>query len=144
MPRNRAVGAHQYREETLHFAEGSGGGAAEGAAISHRPLLELVFAQMLRGSAAAVSSLSAAIPYAASRRPVVPGSVTVLSRADLVPRKAATDLAKGRAWPDTEEDGGSTPPAPTISALSRDFVGLVCPTGEQDWWESRVQRRESS
>src|SRR5919106_3232704 len=58
---------------------------------------------MLCRSRPTVSSLSAAIPYAASRRTAAPGPVTLLSRADLVPGKAATDLAKGRAWPDTEE-----------------------------------------
>src|SRR5262245_58951652 len=73
---------------------------------------------MLCSSRPSVSSLSAAIPYAASRRSAVPGSVTLLSRADVVPCKAATDLAKGRAWPDTEEGGGLTPPAPTITSLT--------------------------
>ena len=69
--------------------------------------------QMLCSSRPAVSSLSAAIPYAASRRTAVPGSVTFLSRADVVPCKAATDLAKGCAWPDTEGVTGSNPVAPT-------------------------------
>ena len=41
------------------------------------------------------------------------GSVTLVSRADVVPYKAATDLAKGRAWPDTEGVTGSNLVAPT-------------------------------
>src|SRR4030095_14804039 len=65
------------------------------------------------GSRRPVSRLSAAIPYAASRRTAVPGSVPLLSRADVVPCRAATGLAKGRAWPDTEEVTGSNPVAPT-------------------------------
>ena len=69
--------------------------------------------QKLPGSRPPVSSLSAAIPYATSRRIAVPGSVTLVSRVDVVPCKAATDLAKGRAWPDTEEVTGSNPVAPT-------------------------------
>ena len=51
--------------------------------------------QKLPGSRPPVSSLSAAIPYATSRRTAVPGSVTLVSRVDVVPCKAATDLAKG-------------------------------------------------
>jgi hypothetical protein len=45
-------------------------------------------------------------------------SVTLLSRADVVPCKAATDLVKGRAWPDTEGVTGSNPVAPTSKALT--------------------------
>ena len=70
-------------------------------------------ARCYAGSWQAVSSLSAAIPCAASRRTAVPGSVTLLSRADVVPYEAATDLAKGCAWPDTEGVTGSNPVAPT-------------------------------
>ena len=73
---------------------------------------------MLRSSWPLVSSLSAAIPFAASRPTAVPGSVALLSRADVVPCKAATDLAKGRAWPDTEEVTGSNPVAPTSKVLA--------------------------
>jgi hypothetical protein len=36
----------------------------------------------------------------------------------VVPCKAATDLAKGRAWPDTEGVTGSNPVAPTSKALT--------------------------
>jgi hypothetical protein len=39
-------------------------------------------------------------------------------------RPDSAGLRKGRAVPDTEEDGGSTPPAPTTPALSRAFTGL--------------------
>jgi hypothetical protein len=74
--------------------------------------------QMLCSSRPAVSNLSAASPYAASRRPAVPGSVTLVSRANVVPCKAASDLAKGRAWPDTEEVTGSNPVAPTIETVT--------------------------
>jgi hypothetical protein len=74
--------------------------------------------QKLPGSRPPVSSLSAAIPYATSRRTAVPGSVTLVSRVDVVPCKAATDLAKGRAWPDTEEVTGSNPVAPTNLLLT--------------------------
>jgi hypothetical protein len=83
-----------------------------------------------------VSSLSAAIPYAASRHTAVPASVTLLSRGDVVPCKAATDLAMGRAWPDTEEVTGSNPVAPTTPLLSRTFVRLSRPAGGQGdrWW----------
>jgi hypothetical protein len=80
--------------------------------------------QMLCSSRPAVSNLSAAIPYAASRRTAVPDSVTLLSRADVVPRRAATGLTKGRAWPDTEEVTGSNPVAPTRMGLTRALVGL--------------------
>src|SRR4029453_18606452 len=60
-----------------------------------------------------VSSLSAAIPYAASRRNAVPGSVAFLNWADVVSCEGARYLVKGRAWPDTEEVTGSNPVAPT-------------------------------
>ena len=66
----------------------------------------------------AVSSLSAATPYAASRRTAAPGFVSFLSRADVVPCKAGRDFAKGRAWPDTEEVTGSNPVAPTNKTLT--------------------------
>jgi hypothetical protein len=56
---------------------------------------------------------------------VVPGSVTLLSRADVVPCKVATDLAKGRAWPDTEEVTGSNPVAPTNKALTSGNAGQI-------------------
>jgi hypothetical protein len=36
----------------------------------------------------------------------------------VVPCKVATDLAKGRAWPDTEEVTGSNPVAPTNTTLT--------------------------
>ena len=85
--------------------------------------------QMLRGLAPAVSSLSAAIPYAASRRTAVPGSVTLLSRADVVPCRAAKDLAKGRAWPDTEEVTGSNPVAPTHKTLTSGNAGQFAVRG---------------
>jgi hypothetical protein len=45
----------------------------------------------------------------------------------VVPCEAATDLAKGRAWPDTEGAGGSTPPAPTTPAVSRAFADRPIP-----------------
>jgi hypothetical protein len=32
-----------------------------------------------------------------------------------------------QGFADTEEDGGSTPPAPTTSAMSRAFVSLLVP-----------------
>jgi hypothetical protein len=82
-----------------------------------------MFARCYCSSRPAVSSLSAAIPYAASRHTAVPGSVTLLSRADVVPCKAATDLAKGRAWPDTEEVTGSNPVAPTTVLAGHSVVG---------------------
>src|SRR4030095_506393 len=94
--------------------------------------------QMLCSSRPAVSSLSAAIPYATSRHTAAPASVPLLSRADVVPCKAATDLAKGRAWPDTEEDGGSTPPAPTTWAMSRAFR-TAGPTMDGIGGQGRVQ-----
>jgi hypothetical protein len=47
----------------------------------------------------------------------------------VVPCKAATDLAKGGAWPDTEEDGGSTPPAPTTPGLTGAFADLFVSAG---------------
>jgi hypothetical protein len=92
----------------------------------------------------AVSSLSAAIPCAASRRTVVPGSVILVSRGDVVPCKASRDLVKGRAWPDTEEVTGSNPVAPTISALSRAFVDLLASLLDGIGGEVRVQRPENS
>jgi hypothetical protein len=88
--------------------------------------------QMLFSSRPPVSSLSAAIPYAASRRTAVPGSGTFLSRADVVPCTVATDLAKGRAWPDTEEVTGSNPVAPTTPALtSGDAAEVIPPHGRR-------------
>jgi hypothetical protein len=80
--------------------------------------------QMLCGSRSPVSSLSAAMPYEASRRAAVPGSITVLSRADVVPWRAAADLAKGGAWPDTEEVTGSNPVAPTTQSSRSDKVSV--------------------
>jgi hypothetical protein len=100
--------------------------------------------QMLRGSRPPVSSLSAAIPYAASRRTAVLGSVTLVSRADVVPCKAATDLAKGRAWPDTEEVTGSNPVAPTIYLLSRAFVDRCVLLMDRDRRWPGPQRQESA
>jgi hypothetical protein len=76
--------------------------------------------QMLRSSRPAVSSLSAAIPYAASCRTAAPGAGTLLSRADVGPCEAATDLAKAGAWPDTEGVTGSNPVAPTSTNGSLD------------------------
>ena len=86
-------------------------------------------ARCYAGSWQAVSSLSAAIPCAASRRTAAPGSVTLLSRADVVPYEAATDLAKGCAWPDTEGVTGSNPVAPTTPKRRSGRVfspGLTC------------------
>jgi hypothetical protein len=77
---------------------------------------------MLYSSPPPVSRLSAAIPFATSRRTVVPGSITRLSRADVVLCRAARDLGKGGAWPDTEEVTGSNPVAPTTVLLSRAFT----------------------
>jgi hypothetical protein len=85
--------------------------------------------QKLPSSRPPVSSLSAAVPYATSRRTEVPGSVTLVSRADVVPCKAAADLAKGRAWPDTEEVTGSNPVAPTILALTSRDAGQIAIRG---------------
>jgi hypothetical protein len=87
---------------------------------------------MLRSSRPAVSSLSAAIPYVASRRTAPPGSVTLVSRADAVPCKAATDLAKGRAWSDTEEVTGSNPVAPTPILAGHGVAG-VAPVALATW-----------
>jgi hypothetical protein len=78
---------------------------------------------MLRLLVPAVSRLSATLPRAASRRTEAPGSVTLVSRADVVACRAATDLAKGRAWPDTEEVTGSNPVAPTIILAGQRAVG---------------------
>jgi hypothetical protein len=62
----------------------------------------------------------------ASRRTAVPGSVTLVSRVDVVLCKAATDLAKGRAWPDTEEVTGSNPVAPTNLLLTSGNAAEPC------------------
>jgi hypothetical protein len=45
---------------------------------------------------------------------------------------------------DTEEDGGSTPPAPTIPILSRAFVDQRVPTDGRDRRRGGVQRPEST
>jgi hypothetical protein len=119
-----AVGAHPHCEEASTSLKGP---AVEPRRRSDQPS---VFArtdvlQMLGSSRPAVSSLSAATPYAASRRTALPGSVTLLSRADVVPRKAATDLVKGRAWPDTEGVTGSNPVAPTHKPLTSGNAGQL-------------------
>src|SRR4029434_5038897 len=57
-------------------------------------------------------------PCASSCRTAVPDSVTLLSRTHVVPCKAAADLVKGRAWPDTEGVTGSNPVAPTNRPLT--------------------------
>jgi hypothetical protein len=45
---------------------------------------------------------------------------------------------------DTEEDGGSTPPAPTVSLLSSAFVGLLIRTGGPDRPARTSTDREST
>jgi hypothetical protein len=75
-------------------------------------------------------------PYAASRRTAVPGSVTLLSRADVVLCKVATDLAKGRAWPDTEGVTGSNPVAPTSNALTSGNASALPPRSAANPYES--------
>jgi hypothetical protein len=53
----------------------------------------------------------------------------------MVPCKAARDLAKGRAWPDTEGVTGSNPVAPTNNALTSGNAGQLAvamnPLGEE-------------
>jgi hypothetical protein len=68
----------------------------------------------------------------------------LLSRADVVPWKAAMDLAKGRAWPDTEEVTGSNPAAPTIPSLSRGFAGYFVPLIDGSVGKIRSSGRESA
>ena len=109
------------------LAEGSGGGPAEGAAISHRSPRSNSCSPDAMQSRPPVSSLSAAIPYAASRRTAVPGSVTLLSRSDVLPCTAARDLVKGRAWPDTEGVTGSIPVAPTTWPLTSENAACLFP-----------------
>jgi len=101
--------------------------------------------QKLPGSRPPVSSLSAAIPYATSRRTAVPGSVTLVSRVDVVPCKAATDLAKGRAWPDTEEVTGSNPVAPTTCCRygSRTASRRGCCAPRSTWTWSAFPREQA-
>ena len=47
----------------------------------------------------------------------------------MVACKAATDLAKGRAWPDTEGVTGSNPVAPTHKALTSGNAGQIAGRG---------------
>jgi hypothetical protein len=69
-----AVGAHQHREQTTRLIEGSGGGATEGAVISHRSPLEPMFGRCsaVRGHLSAVcQQRSHTRPYVALRCPVL-------------------------------------------------------------------------
>jgi hypothetical protein len=82
-----AVATHQHREEPLTLENGPAVDPQKERSAIGLPARTNV-RQMLCSSWPPVSNLSAAIPYAASRHTVVPGSVALLSRADVVRCKA--------------------------------------------------------